>query len=106
MKDKSIKKEKKSHVKEVKNKIMKVFKVDEVEHDPSFPDFDLRLDDYYYFETEEKALLFILLYNKKYNVSLDKEKWYMMPVYKGEVAVDEEEYNKRKYKGEFLKQVA
>ena len=24
----------------------------------------------------------------------------------GEVSVDEEEYNKRKYKGEFLKQVA
>ncbi len=33
MKDKSIKKEKKSHVKEIKNKIIKAFKVDEVEHD-------------------------------------------------------------------------
>ena len=30
----------------------------------------------------------------------------MMPVYNGEVTVDEDEYHKRKYKGEFLKQVA
>jgi hypothetical protein len=79
---------------------MKAHLVHEMEYERGWGS---RIEDRYLFPSEESAKDFCKAYDAKYNTSKTVPDWYMTQQYIGEVGVDEEQYEKLKYKGTLVK---
>lgn len=75
---------------------MIVYLVDEMEYERGWGS---RREDQYLFPTEELALEFCRKYDEKYNTASSAPDWYMRQEYQGRVNVNEEKFEKNRYKG-------